>query len=205
MEHSDAELVERWGRGDGRAGERLFERHYASLSRFFYNKVNADSVPDLVQKTFLRCVEKFASKREGTTFKNYLFGIARMILLEHFRRLRRHDDRLDPLLVSAVELAPSPGSLVDRGREIQGMLTALRRIPIDYQIILELYFWENLRATAVAEILGIPEGTTRSRIRKARKLFSDEVSKLLADPNLRDSTSGDLESWVAQVRQVLTG
>ena len=52
--------------------------------------------------------------------------------------------------VSAVELAPSPGSLVDRGREIQGMLTALRRIPIDYQIILELYFWENLRATAVA-------------------------------------------------------
>ncbi len=200
---SDAELVERWAEGDRRSGERIFERHYACLSRFFYNKVNADSVPDLVQRTFLRCVEKFASKRAETTFKNYLFGIARMILLEHFRRMRRHDDRLDPLVVSAVDLAPTPGSLLDRQREIQLMLHALRRLPIDHQIVLELYFWEKLRAAAVAEILEIPEGTARSRIRRARQLFTAEIEALTADPDLRASTIGGVEQWVAQVRGAL--
>jgi RNA polymerase sigma-70 factor (ECF subfamily) len=201
---TDTELIERWSAGEQRAGERIFERHYGCISRFFRNKVNPNSVPDLVQKTFLRCIEKFASKRPETTFKNYLFGVARMILLEHFRRLRRHEDRLDPLVVSAVDIAPSPGSLLGRRQEVQLMLQALRRLPIDYQIILELYFWENLRAAAVAEIVGVPEGTARSRIRRARQLFAVEVEALTTDPDLRSSTVGGVEEWVAQVRAALS-
>ncbi|MEZ4380343.1 MAG: sigma-70 family RNA polymerase sigma factor [Nannocystaceae bacterium] len=201
---TDTELVERWSAGEQRAGELIFERHYGCISRFFYNKVNPNAVPDLVQKTFLRCIEKFAGKRPETTFKNYLFGVARMILLEHFRRLRRHEDRLDPLVVSAVDLAPSPGSILGRRQEVQLMLQALRRLPIDYQIVLELYFWEKLRAAAVAEIIGVPEGTARSRIRRARQLFAAEVEALTTDPDLRSSTVGGVEEWVAQVRAALS-
>ena len=126
-----------------------------------------------------------------------------MILLEHFRRLRRHEDRRDPLLVSAVDLAPTPGSLLDRQREVQLMLHALRRLPIDHQLVLDLYFWEKLRAAAVAEVLDIPEGTARSRIRRARQLFTAEVEALTADPGLRESTIGGVEQWVAQVREAL--
>ena len=84
------------------------------------------------------------------------------------------------------------------------MLQALRRLPIDYQIVLELYFWEKLRAAAVAEIIGVPEGTARSRIRRARQLFAAEVEALTTDPDLRSSTVGGVEEWVAQVRAVLS-
>ncbi|MCB9756545.1 MAG: sigma-70 family RNA polymerase sigma factor [Myxococcales bacterium] len=197
---NDTELVERWRSGDDRAGERLFERHYACLSRFFYNKVDAEQSPDLVQRTFLRCVEKFPNKREETTFKNFLFGIARMILLEHFRRYQRHDKRFDPMSHSIVDVQPTPSSVVHRQREIQVMLQALRRIPIELQVVLELYFWENLKAREIAQALGVPEGTARSRIRRARQLFHIEIEAVTADPDLRASTIAGVDAWVGQVR-----
>jgi DNA-directed RNA polymerase specialized sigma24 family protein len=53
---TDIELLEAWRGGDRRAGEQLFERHYAAVARFFRNKLEF-GVDDLIQRTFLACVE----------------------------------------------------------------------------------------------------------------------------------------------------
>ena len=63
---TDRQLLEAWRGGDKKAGKRLFERHYDALTRFFRNKVGPEA-PDLVQQTFLGCLERIDRFREGRT------------------------------------------------------------------------------------------------------------------------------------------
>ena len=90
----DAQLLSAWREGDEDAGEVLFERFYDGLSRFFRNKAG-EHAPDLIQRTFLVLLETQGRMREGTTFQAYLFGVARNILLEHYRGKRRDGERFD--------------------------------------------------------------------------------------------------------------
>ena len=84
----DAALFEAWCRGDRRAGAQLFERHYEAIARFFHNKARHDA-DDLIQRTFLRCVETHARIRDPASFRYYLFGVARNVLLEYLEEKGR--------------------------------------------------------------------------------------------------------------------
>ena len=57
----DAECLRAWASGDRKAGELLFERHFEAVARFFRNKTDRDH-DDLIQATFLGCVEMFAPR-----------------------------------------------------------------------------------------------------------------------------------------------
>ncbi len=197
----DAVLFESWCRGDRRAGAQLFERHYEAIARFFHNKAHHDA-DDLIQRTFLRCVETHARIRKPTSFRYYLFGVARNVLLEYLEEKGRRQRREAPnfLSTSIEDVAPTPSSALARAREERLILHALRRIPLELQIILELYYWEELRARELAEVLDLPEGTIRTRIRRAKQLFEAEIARVAESPALAHSTLCDLEGWARRLR-----
>ncbi len=89
----DLALVVAWQNGDQWVGACLFERHFDTILRFFRNKVHGPAQDDLLQQTFLRCVENAASFRRASSFRTYLFGIARNVLLEHLRASSRQRAR----------------------------------------------------------------------------------------------------------------
>ena len=198
----DQQLLGAWREGDEDAGEVLFERFYDGLSRFFRNKAG-EHAPDLIQRTFLVLLETQGRMREGTTFQAYLFGIARNILLEHYRGKRRDGERFEQSEQSVEDLGPTPTTLLARAQETQLLLQALRKIPLESQIILELYYWENGTAKDIADVLEIPEGTARTRIRRAKQLLETQLAALAASPALLQSTVSDLESWARQLRDDL--
>ncbi|MBK8264874.1 MAG: sigma-70 family RNA polymerase sigma factor [Nannocystis sp.] len=198
----DDRLLSAWRDGDEDAGVELFERYYDAISRFFRSKA-WDSAPDLIQRTFLACLESRARIREGTAFRSYLFGVARNILLEHYRGKRRDGDRIDFMERSVEDFGPTPSSILGREQETQLLLQALRRIPIDAQTVLELYFWENMTAKEIADALQIPEGTLRTRIRRAKQLLEQQLAALAKTPKLLQSTVSDLESWAQSLRSAL--
>lgn len=198
----DQQLLAAWREGDEDAGETLFERFYDGLSRFFRSKAG-DSAPDLIQRTFLVLLETQGRMREGTTFQAYLFGVARNILLEHYRGKRRDGDRFDLAEQSVEDLGPTPTTLLAQAQETQLLLQALRKIPLESQMILELYFWENMTAKDIGDVLGIPEGTARTRIRRAKQLLELQLEQLAASPALLQSTVSDLESWARHLRDDL--
>ena len=198
----DQELLSAWREGDEDAGEALFERFYDGLSRFFRNKAG-EHAPDLIQRTFLVLLETQSRMREGTTFQAYLYGVARNILLEHYRGKRRDGERFDQAEQSVADLGPTPTTLLARAQESQLLLQALRSIPIESQIILELYYWENMTARDIADVLEIPEGTARTRIRRAKQLLETQLATLAATPALLQSTVSDLESWARRLRDDL--
>ncbi len=196
---SDAELFQRWSAGDEAAGEALFRRYFEAIARFFRNKAT-DDWPELVQKTFLACIEARASFRGEGSFRSFLFSIAYRQLLRCYRD--RGNDRIDLTERSAHDLEPTASACVAKREEERLLLAALRRIPVEYQVVLELHYWEEMSATACAEVLGLPVGTVKTRIRRARELLDRELGTLAEGPLLASTTSR-LDEWAAELRKQL--
>ncbi len=202
MSDDDEALLEAWRAGDEHAGRTIVERHLPAVYRFFANKLGSD-VDDLVQQTFLALVEGRDRVREAAGFRGFLFGIARNKLLRHFR-----DRGPAPAEQSIAQLAASGASVAEglaRKSEQRVLLQALRRIPLDLQIALELAYWEGLSDREVAAILEIPVGTLKSRLRKARGLLDAAMAELAGSPELLRSTTRGFDGWVADLRDQLGG
>ena len=107
----EPELVAAWLTGDRQAGFRLFQRHYDAVARFFHHKVPEHSA-DLIQRTFLGCVESLPRFRGHASFRSYLFAIAYRQLCRHFRDHGRERARLDFTSVSIADLRPSPSAAI---------------------------------------------------------------------------------------------
>lgn len=195
-------LLRAWRDGDLEAGDALFVRHYDAIVRFFRNKV-ADGVKDLVQQTFVGCVEGRERIRGDVGFRAYLFGVARNVLRNHLKGKHRLSSARDFEELSVADLAAGPRTLFAQREEHRLLLEALRAIPVESQIILELRFWEQLKTVEIAEILEVPHGTARSRLRRAKELLEAAIARLAASPQLLESTVAGLSDWAEQCRQQL--
>ena len=193
---SDEALLASWREGDTRAGRALFARHVDRVSRFFFSKV-ATGVDDLVQRTFLALLERH-DLPAGVPLRAYLFGIARNLLLRRFRDEYRDGRHFDELSTSVADLATTPSVLVDRRQHLQVLYAALQALPIDLQITLELFYWEEMPAPEIGSILGVPEGTVRSRLRRARQMLAEALHRL--GPAIAEPTLADLETWARELR-----
>jgi RNA polymerase sigma-70 factor (ECF subfamily) len=198
----DAECLRAWAAGDRAAGEELFERHFEALARFFRNKCDRDH-DDLIQATFLGCVEGAVRFREDSSFRTYLFGIARNVLSKYYRSKKRERARLDFASVSAADLGASPSAWMEQGEGSRTMLHALRRIPLDSQIALELHYWEGMTGQQIAEVLEIPLGTAKTRLRRARQLLEAELARFSNGELKAEYTSTDLDAWARGLRDRL--
>lgn len=198
----DFELLRAWQTGDDRAGEQLFRDNYRAVLRFFHNKAGTQAY-DLVQRTFLGCLEARGRIREGASFRAFLFGVARNVLYDHYRLARRDRDHLDFGSVSVEDLQPSPTSALAHAHEAELLLRALRRVPLEAQMILEMYYWEGMRAHEIGEALDMPEPTVRTKIRRARLRLEQIIQASTAAPALRQSTIDGLETWARRVRDGL--
>ncbi len=194
----DLALVDAWRSGDRRAGEALFRRHFQGISRFFRNKFSA-GVDDLVQQTFMGLLEGRERLASGANFRSYLFGVAHNVLRAHLRGMARQG-AFDPTTSAIVDLDPGAGTMLGERQEQRLLLAALRSIPLEAQVALELVYWEQLNAAEIAEILGVPHSTMRSRIQRARQLLQQAIERLGESPALIESTLGGLEAWAVAVR-----
>jgi len=203
---TDLWLLERWRAGDNSAGSALVKRHFGALERFFASKVFSHG-EDLIQQTFVACVEARPQARERSgesSFRAYLLSLARLQLHAFYRKDNR-ERRVEFTTTSIRDLATSPSGVLAQREEQRLLQFALQHIPVDQQIALELTFWEGLSAPDIACVLGIPENTVYSRVRRAKtslKRALEQLSELahqraralgLLDPT-HDDDSAELES-----------
>jgi RNA polymerase sigma factor (sigma-70 family) len=201
---TDLELLQAWADGDKSAGEKLFERHFEAIARFFRNKLPADTQhEDLIQQTFLGCVEARDRFRGDASFRSFLFAIAHNQLGKHWRSRSR--DRLDFQTVSAFDIDPSPSAVVARDQDQQKLLLALRRLPLEYQVALELHYWESMTAAEIGEVLDVPLGTAKTRLRRAKQLLESELRSVTLHVGARVATKTGLDTWAREVRSTLFG
>lgn len=199
---TDQALLHAWREGDREAGSRLFQRHFRTVHRFFVNKLSGD-VDDLLQRTFLACTSAKDRFQGRSSVRTYLLAIANNVLLEEYRR-RAGKRGVDFDVESAEALAPGPSTQLRAKREYRVLLEALRRLPVKYQIVLELYYWEGLSAPAIGDVLGLSPNTVHGRIRLARPILRRELRRLNASTAVLESTDEDLDKWANGVRDLLS-
>lgn len=172
---TDEALLKAWHGGDNDAGEALFARHFDRVCRFFNIRVG-DDVEDLVQATFESILQRRAVLRPGG-FKSHLFVMCRDQLLEFLRRTKHHDDHQNISEFSIQDFGTTPSQHVARNERGRRLIDALRRLPIDQQMALELTYWEELSGEEVADVLGISHNAVRARLTRAR----DRLRELLGE------------------------
>ena len=162
---TDGTLIERSARGRPDAFVEVVRRHEVAVHGFIARRAGRQMADDLLGEVWVRA---FAARggydpaREDA--RPWLYGIARNVLRAHWR-VRRDAGR-------AVQDAVDPWDEVvdqlDSAARAQALIPALRALPGPERDVLLLVAWEQLTPAEAAVVLGIPQGTARSRLHRAR-------------------------------------
>ena len=147
-------LVSRW--------QRRFWRHALYLTG------DAEAAWDVTQESWLGIVRGIARLKQPARFREWGFRIVTNKARDWMKRKRGGTGR-DP------DALPAPvieGDL-ERSDNAADVLHLLRRVSSDHRVILTLHYFEGLRVADVADILGIPVGTAKSRLYAAREEFRE--------------------------------
>lgn len=162
--------------------------------RFARSLAHDDALADdLVQETYLRAYRSWATFKPGADARRWLFTICRNVYLRHREREARvvdtsgEDAELESL-AAAVEHGQADrsglGDLLDRIEVAPAIRQALAAVPEVYRTAAILVDVEGESYDAAAEILGVPVGTVRSRLFRARRLLQQSLFKYAVDAGI---------------------
>jgi RNA polymerase sigma-70 factor, ECF subfamily len=139
--------------------EQMYHEMAPTLLAYFRRQPTlANSAEDLLQDTFVRAFRGFDRLRKSVSPRAYLFGIARHVGLDALRRLR-------PMEAMPAEIAPAGHT--DKNERLESMRAAIEELPDVHREVLHLKLHHELSYAEIAEVLGVPLGTVRSRLHHA--------------------------------------
>lgn len=181
---TDEELLVGYARGDQHALTELIRRYqkelYAFLARFICDGPAAE---DLFQETFIQVHRNAASFDAARRFRPWLFTIAANKARDYLRASTRHQTRsLDsaighaeesPALIDLMDsgMAPPPGQL-SRAEDVAAVRKVLAELPGHYREVLVMSYFHGFAYKEMADMLGIPLGTVKSRLHSALAAFA---------------------------------
>jgi len=186
---SDEDLMARVAEDDERAFSELVGRFKGRVTNLISRVLNdRESSDDLAQEVFVRVFVHRRNYRTGSKFSTWVFTIAANLAKNEIRRRvrRRNWFSLDALTEvfsdSIIQLAdPTEGreQVLER-EQLQGAVgEAIATVPEKYRLALVLRDIEGLSYEEIAEVLGVPGGTVRSRINRARSMLKRKLQPLL--------------------------
>lgn len=162
----DTKLVAAANDGDLDAFEALVRRHtrivYAHAVRFFGDGSAAD---DVVQEVFIKVYRSLDNFDERSRFSTWLYRVTRNTCLDMVRSGRRRPEPIDPLDVAAA----SPGDLSDQVALAASVQSAMRSLAPEDRDALSAVGLFGLTYAEAGEALGVPAGTVKSRVFRARR------------------------------------
>lgn len=165
------ELLNAWAAGNPRAAAELMDRHFEGLCRFFRGKIREDVV-EMLQHTLRIGLRTRRRCRDGVSVRAHLYAIARNLLFAYDEpgTLRETEDGD----VSTHEGARASSDPTELGAP--RVRAALRRLPLDHQIALELRYWEKLEDTELAHVLRLPEERVSRHLQLGRQMLRYELT-----------------------------
>ncbi len=136
---------------------------FGLLWRFFNARADAD-VDDLIQQTLVCYFESAGKAGPVRHPRAYVLRIARSVLFDHYRRRVA----FDPITQRLVDVASGPSSRLARAQQASLLQSALAHLPYALFEVIDLHYVEGLRGPELSAALGVPEGTVRSRLRRAK-------------------------------------
>ena len=183
---TDEELMARAGadkaplaspEGD-KAFEELYRRYARRLKGFFFLQLGGDEelAADATHDVFLRAYEARSRYEEGRSVSTWLFTIAYNICRNHYR-----SNAYEAQLLATLDAEPISDQQIevqlDQATLDQALAQVLAELPTPLHQLFSLHYQEELTIPQVAEIVGIPEGTVKSRLHKTMNIIRKKLKK----------------------------
>jgi RNA polymerase sigma-70 factor, ECF subfamily len=177
-ESSDLDLIRGWREGDHRAATALVERHALALARFVGRYASPEDVEEVVQESLARAFESISQFRGESSFRTWLFAIARRQVLDRHRASRRREAMVPIEEGHAITSHDTLDSLIasETGHRIRD---AMRRLTMTQREVFSLRAGEGLSYQEIAEVVGTTEGSARvhyyNALRTIKELLDDRM------------------------------
>jgi len=180
-EASDAGLLKAVANGDRQAMRTLYVRHHVGIYRFVLRlSKNPSLAEDLVSEVFLDVWRQARSFRGNSQVSTWLLAITRNKALSALRR--RVDEALDDDMAAMIgDPADDPETVLDRKDRGAIVRECLAHLSSDHREVLDLVYYHGKSVDEIADIIGIPVGTVKTRMFYAR----DRLRKQLELAGLR--------------------
>jgi len=186
-DQADEALMVQFQQGDARAFEILLTRHQRPVFNFILRSVRSRATAEeLMQEAFLRVIKGAAKYKQQAKFTTWLYTIARNLCVDHSRRMKhRRTQSLDQ------PLGEDGGTMLDRvaddqigsdrkavSKELSGrMQEAIAALSDEQREVFLLREFQHLPFKEIAEVVGVPENTVKSRMRYALEKLRDALGE----------------------------
>jgi RNA polymerase sigma factor (sigma-70 family) len=166
VDTDDGTLIERSVRGRPDAFVEVAQRHEAAVHAFLARRAGRQAADDLLGEVWLRA---FAARGgydlTRADARPWLYGIARNVLRAHWSA---RPDRGGVPVPQSVDPWDEVVDRLDSAVAVRALVSALQTLPEPERDVLLLVAWEQLTPAEAAAVLGVPQGTARSRLHRAR-------------------------------------
>jgi RNA polymerase sigma-70 factor (ECF subfamily) len=166
----EAVLIEAAKAGDQEAFRQIVERYQGAVYNLAYRMLgDPEEAEDAAQEIFVRLYRQLGRYDPERKFSTWTLAIATNYCIDQLRRRRMQLVPLENIIpwARARDAGPEGEALSRESRdEVQRLL---KQLPEKYRAPLVLRYWEDLSCAEIAEILGVPEGTIKTQIHRARK------------------------------------
>ena len=171
---ADELLVVRCQLGEAEAFDTLINRWHRPLWTYIRRMTGRDEdAQDILQDVWIRAIRGIPRLRDGTRLRGWLFGITRRALMDRLRRqyaAPAHDVLDDDQAFVSFDS-------VDREADFVALEAALDAMPLGEREVLTLFYLRDLSLNDMAETLGIPVGTVKSRLFRARQTLRTRMER----------------------------
>lgn len=181
---SDAELARDARAGSEAAYRELVSRYATPSINFIYRYVQDRALAeDLAQEGFLRVYQRLDTYDAGRKFSSWFFQVLRNITIDYLRVNRLPTSSLDELEqegrpTKAIDAeSASPEDAAQQTELADAMNAALARLRPEYREVVVLRYQEGLTQPEIADAVGLPTGTVKTYLHRARKELAEILSK----------------------------
>ena len=189
-EQTDEQLVARAQEGDGRAFELLVRKYQHKIIQLVSRLVGDSDAPDVAQETFIKAYRALSGFRGQSAFYTWLYRIGINTAKNHIVSRGRRPANQDIDIQDAEQYGhtehlsdvDTPESLLLSDEIRQKVAEVIHKLPADLRQAITLRELEGLSYEEIAEMMGCPIGTVRSRIFRAREAIAAKLRPLLDTP-----------------------
>jgi RNA polymerase sigma-70 factor (ECF subfamily) len=156
----------------------MFDRYSREVFAYCRRRTDAHTAADCAAETFLVAWRRLDDVPNGDAELGWLYGVARKVMANEYRRARRSRRLLTRLRGNEQPPDPPPDALVVRQERDELMLTALARLRPQDQEVLRLAWWEDLPHAEVAALVGCTTEAASQRIHRAAQRVAKEFQRL---------------------------
>lgn len=157
---------------------RLFERYHREVYAYCRRRTDAATASDAAAETFTVAWRRLADVPAGEAAVGWLYGVARRVLANEFRSVRRRRRLRQRLVGSDPASDPIPEVVVVRRERDAEVLAAMERLREEDRELLRLALWEQVPHGEIAEVLGCSTPAVTQRIYRATRRVAKEFQRL---------------------------